>query len=266
MVELPRTSMVFKISGDSPFEYPVFTFSLKAEKAGYPMPADASGMVKTCTLQGAGAVDFGSISVEKPGVYTYTISQESVADAAWNCDTSVYELKIVVTQKDDGLSATKTLAKDGQQQDEAAFVNSYRLPASAAQPADASEGTSAQDEATFQERSVEVGPLTLEEEEALVEAEAKDDAQSMQSRQSGQASDASDMESQSTATEPQMRPQPAADGLATGEHASARTPVQATSENDPTLVSVIVTAAVAVISIAGVAAATFLRTRKKEQA
>lgn len=266
MVELPRTSMVFKISGDTPFEYPVFTFSLKADKAGSPMPADASGMVKTCTLQGAGAVDFGSVSVEKPGVYTYTISQEPVADAAWNCDTSVYELKIVVTQKDDGLSATKTLAKDGQQQDEAAFVNSYRLPANTAQPADASEETGAQDEAAFQDRSVEVGPLTLEEEEALVEAEAKDDAQSMQSGQSGQADEASASENQGSSTEPQMRPQPAADGLATGEHASARTPVQATPEADPTLVAVVVTAAVAAISIAGVAAATFLRTRKKEQA
>ncbi len=255
--------MVFKILGEAPFDYPVFTFSLKAGKAGYPMPADANGTVKTCTLQGAGSVDFGSVSIDKPGVYTYEISQESGADAAWSCDASVYELKIVVTQKDEGLSATKSLEKDGEQQDEVLFTNSYRSAAQgAAQMPDASDADAAQEEETLQDRSVEVGPLPPEEEEARAEAEEE-----IQDNKSGRAdsADAPSAAQDDAADSAQMRPQPAADGLATGEHAAARTPSPDAPDADPTRVAAIVAAAVAAISIAGVALATFLRTRKQKR-
>ncbi len=256
-VELPRASMVFKISGDSPFDYPVFTFSLKAQKTGCPMPADAGGTVKSCTLQGAGAVDFGSVSVEKPGVYTYTIFQEPAADAAWECDASVYELKIVVTQKDDGLQATKSLVKDGQQQDEAAFVNSYRPSAVAAQSAEGAGEAGVQDEPAAQEPSVEVGPLTLEEQEEISAPAGGGDAQS------GQPDEAPDAAGRDTAAEPQVRPQPAADGLGTDERAVARTSARDEPQDDPAFAAAAVTAAVTVISAAGVALATFIRTRKE---
>ena len=262
-VEVPRASMVFKISGDSPFEYPVFTFVLKADKTGYPMPADSGDVVKSCTLQGAGAVDFGAISVEKPGVYTYEISQEPVADAAWDCDASVYELKIVVVQKDDGLQATKTLTKDGQQQDEAVFTNSYNPSANAAaQTGNGSEEPGAQEEPAVQDRSVEVGPLTPEEEEAMSEAGEGGAAQSGQSGQEGNPSDAADGDA---AQGPQLRPQPAGDGLGATQAAAARTSPQASPDADPGLVAAVVAGAVAVVSVAGVALATFIRTKKKAQ-
>ena len=279
-IAVPQASMVFELRGQSPYEYPVFTFTLKAEKSSYPMPASASGSTMSCTLEGAGTVDFGSIDFTKAGVYTYKISQEAGKDPDWRYDTSVFHLKVVVSQGDDGLSAHQTLSKGSSSEtvESASFTNVYS-PASTAEapklgasdqaviaPADPQGSSDADgqgaagDEA---EGTADGGAAQGGQQEA---ADGQDGSGGQdgdaQKEDGGTGRDSSDADASAGAPQPSdMRPE--ADTVDPVEAPAVKQGFEPGAEN-PLLTAVIVAVAVVVVGIGGTAGMTWLRTRRPE--
>lgn len=126
-VSVPRMSMNFELRGENPYDYPVFTFQFAAEKSGYPMPNGTDESNVTQTLEGAGSIDFGSISFSKAGVYVYEISQLPCDSPAWRYDETYYQFKVVAVERDSGLSITTSLTNLTTQEacDTALFTNIY---------------------------------------------------------------------------------------------------------------------------------------------
>lgn len=72
-----------------------FTFQLKAEKEGLPLPEST-----TVTNNEDGKVNFGAISFDKIGTYNYTVEEKDVAEGSGiTKDSTVYNVQIAV--KDD---------------------------------------------------------------------------------------------------------------------------------------------------------------------
>ena len=114
------------IKGDIAAEnMPTFEFTLKADDAANPMPAEAAVGAKTVSIKGAGPTEFGKISFTAPGTYTYTITETKGGGSGWTNDTQTYTLKYEVKDKGDGtLSVTRTINDDAK--GEAVFTNEYK--------------------------------------------------------------------------------------------------------------------------------------------
>lgn len=98
-----------------------FTLTAKGNTAGIttPMPKDAIGGVvsKTATSEQR-TVDFGSISFEKTGTYTYTVQETAGDEDGITYDATAYKVEVVVTKATDASNklsaAVKYYGKDGQ--------------------------------------------------------------------------------------------------------------------------------------------------------
>lgn len=69
------------------------TFVLTADD-GCPMPSDSTGNTKEVTIDSNGSFDFGRITFDKPGTYTYTVSRKTVKTSQLKEDDSVYKCKV----------------------------------------------------------------------------------------------------------------------------------------------------------------------------
>lgn len=115
------------ISGDTPSTSASFIFYLKADDASTPMPSGSTDGVKVLTITGAGTGDFGNITFTQTGTYTYTVYERKGSLGGYTYDTTVYTMKIVVTQDSSGnLVATRTITNAaGTVQSGLTFVNEY---------------------------------------------------------------------------------------------------------------------------------------------
>jgi pilin isopeptide linkage protein/uncharacterized repeat protein (TIGR01451 family)/uncharacterized repeat protein (TIGR02543 family)/LPXTG-motif cell wall-anchored protein len=121
------------ITGDTPDTASTFNFTMTAADATDPMPADSSNGSKTVTRTGAGAVEFGEISYDKVGTYTYTISEANDGIDGYAYDTTVYTMTVEVINNAGTLEKTVTY-KDANgvaaADDTMTFTNVYTTPGS----------------------------------------------------------------------------------------------------------------------------------------
>ena len=115
------------ISGDTPSTSGTFVFYLKADDAAYPMPSGSTGGTAVLSITGAGTKDFGNITFTQAGTYTYTVYERKGSLGGYKYDTTVYTMKIVVTQDGSGtLTAARTITDSaGKTQSGLTFVNEY---------------------------------------------------------------------------------------------------------------------------------------------
>ncbi len=83
-----------------------------------PMPEGSVNGEKTVTIHGTGSAEFGGIIFEQPGVYTYTVTEDtsaSVTGGSMYWDDSEYTVTVTVSDldKDGTLEAVATYQKDG---------------------------------------------------------------------------------------------------------------------------------------------------------
>lgn len=118
-----------KLEG-SPLPSPAetYTIELKGED-GAPMPEGSADGVSVTTVTGAGTVTLPAISFERTGIYKYTISQAAGTNAKCAYDSTVYNLTVYITNKEDGtgIEATAVLYKnnEGDKLSAAVFTNVY---------------------------------------------------------------------------------------------------------------------------------------------
>ena len=105
-----------------------FTFVLKADDASYPMPDGASNGVLKVTVEGGGLYEFGTITYDAPGVYTYTMYEEAGKENGYTYDDTVYSVKVTVTSQNGNLSCVQEISSGGVAADSAIFVNRYIEP------------------------------------------------------------------------------------------------------------------------------------------
>jgi pilin isopeptide linkage protein/uncharacterized repeat protein (TIGR01451 family) len=96
-----------------------FSFTLTGDNHA-PMPKDAKNNTLTVKNDGA-SVDFGSITYDQAGTYTYTIKEEKGSLDGVHYDSSTKTVQVVVTDNGDGTLSAKV---DGAGSN-AAFTNTY---------------------------------------------------------------------------------------------------------------------------------------------
>ena len=110
-----------------------FTFCITA-KDHAPMPEGVTNRFLTLSLTGSGELSPGEIQYTEAGVYTYTVTETANNLDGWIYDASVYTVTVTVTEKekDEGLTATISILKNGEQAENIEFVNFYdrTLPSS----------------------------------------------------------------------------------------------------------------------------------------
>ncbi len=125
-----------KVTGYEGDAYPTFSFTMRAEDKASPMPEGSTSGSKTVLLEGPGKVEFGRITFDKPGTYTYRVWEKQLHVEGWTCDQTQFLLTYEVT--DDGKGqlvarlTVRPVAGDvtGDAVGEATFTNSYQKPGS----------------------------------------------------------------------------------------------------------------------------------------
>ena len=107
----------------------LFTFSLTAQNPANPMPSGSSNGVKTLTISGSGAGEFGTWVYDQPGVYIYTIAEVNSGLAGYTYDTTVYTITDTVTSSGGVLQLNRVVTNNLNNQVTAcAFLNTYVTP------------------------------------------------------------------------------------------------------------------------------------------
>lgn len=97
-----------------------------------PMPADSADGIKKVTVgddkageNGVAPIDFGEISYERTGIYTYTVTEENAGDTIKGVTYDGRTVNITVTVTDNGTGGlVAAVAKTGEAET-ASFVNTY---------------------------------------------------------------------------------------------------------------------------------------------
>ncbi len=99
-----------------------FDFWLQAVTPDAPMPATSA----VAHNNEKGEIVFGEITFKKAGVYNYTLREVNLNDDRYDCDESVYEVKITVTDNSEGLLSAKVeLIKNNMPSNEIVFNNGF---------------------------------------------------------------------------------------------------------------------------------------------
>lgn len=88
-----------RIIGDTPSSNETFTFVMKANGDGYPIPKGSRNGIKEATVIGAGSTEFGRMEFTEEGTYSYIISEKNTGAEGYTYDTDVYTLVFTVTLK-----------------------------------------------------------------------------------------------------------------------------------------------------------------------
>ena len=122
MVDPPVRKVVF----GNPKKDVKFTFQLKAQSPGQPMPAGSENGVKTITIVGSGEKEFGTWAYTKAGIYHYTVSEVNTGEAGYTYDAMVYTITDTVRESGGRLILDRALSKNSDQQaDVFLFINRY---------------------------------------------------------------------------------------------------------------------------------------------
>lgn len=122
---------VYKVVSGIPATTETFVFRLTALDNA-PMPIGSVSGVRIVTIAGAGNTTFGTITYTAVGDYRYTISEEAGTSGNYAYDSTVYDLTVQVTWKDQPggvLQAIMYLVRHGetQKQERAQFTNTVQL-------------------------------------------------------------------------------------------------------------------------------------------
>lgn len=117
------------LSGTLPSKAEEFLVKLSADNLSYPMPEGAEKGIYSMIVTGQDSKDFPTIYYSRVGIYTYTIYQEPGTNSKCTYDKSIYNLKVYVTNREDGkgLEATAVLYpyEGGDKLPAAVFNNVY---------------------------------------------------------------------------------------------------------------------------------------------
>lgn len=106
-----------------------YTVVLEAEKTSNPMPSGSQSGVYEKSRTGAGKIELDPIDYKKPGIYKYTLSQKAGSADRWTYDSSVYNIYVYATNKEDGsgLDVSAAIYKEGEEEKtgEIVFINEY---------------------------------------------------------------------------------------------------------------------------------------------
>lgn len=119
-VKIPVT---VELTGEAPYSEETYTIVLEAVD-GAPMPSESM-----LQITGDGTAEFSAITYSVPGVYEYTVTQQTGNNALGHYDATVYHVKVTVTNTQDGsgLSSTVVAYKndDTSKTDTIRFTNTY---------------------------------------------------------------------------------------------------------------------------------------------
>lgn len=125
------------ISGDTPTSKETFQFELSSqeEQEGMILPKDLQ-----ITISGEGQAEFEPITFTKAGVYEFEVYEVAGSNAAYTYDTSVWTVRVTVTDEDAKLQTKVEYLSDEQSNTECAeFENVYHEPKNPEKPDDTSD-------------------------------------------------------------------------------------------------------------------------------
>lgn len=131
--ELPEVVVpaTVSLSGTRPRPAEAFKVVMKADDTAYPMPEGAADGSYTLTITGEASAEFPAIVYDHVGVYTYTIYQQAGTNRKCTYDSTVYEMTVTITNKEDysGLEATAVIYANGEGNKLAGveFANEYEV-------------------------------------------------------------------------------------------------------------------------------------------
>ena len=117
-----------KIAGGNPAKDSTFRFTLTG-KDNAPMPEGSKDGVKSAAITGEGKADFGKITFDKAGTYTYKVAEENGNESSYNYDSTEYTLTYKVKDVKGELKAEQSITAGDKSADEMVFTNEY-APAS----------------------------------------------------------------------------------------------------------------------------------------
>ena len=117
-----------KITGGNPAKDSTFRFTLTG-KDNAPMPEGSKDGKKSTSVTGEGKADFGKITFDKAGTYTYKVAEENGNESSYNYDSNEYTLIYKVKDVKGELKAEQSITAGDKSADEMVFTNEY-APAS----------------------------------------------------------------------------------------------------------------------------------------
>ena len=117
-----------KIAGGNPAKDSTFRFTLTG-KDNAPMPEGSKDGKKSTSVTGEGKADFGKITFDKAGTYTYKVAEENGNESSYNYDSTEYTLVYKVKDVKGKLKAEQSITAGDKSADEMVFTNEY-APAS----------------------------------------------------------------------------------------------------------------------------------------
>lgn len=128
-VEIPVS---VALNGDIPQTAEEYTIIWKAKDDTMPMPEGSTDNVYTIKVTGANKAVLPAIVYSKTGIYEYTVWQEKGTNGNAAYDSTLYSVKVYVTNAEDGSGLESTVvayADDGATKlDDIVFNNSYKKP------------------------------------------------------------------------------------------------------------------------------------------
>ena len=103
-----------------------FTYELRANAEGNPMPEGSLYGVKTVKMKKSGRVNFGSIEFDHPEVYYYTMRETTSEWGNFKPDPTEYT--VILIANNDGQVQTVIQNNKGEKPDRAEFKNTYNTP------------------------------------------------------------------------------------------------------------------------------------------
>lgn len=117
------------IAGDTPTQNATFAFTLTAADATTPMPDGKTGGSVTASREGAGTASFGQIEFDRPGTYSYTVSEVQGTADGYGYDTTSYTMAVVVEAGENGvLTISSSYVGPSGPTDAMVFTNRYTAP------------------------------------------------------------------------------------------------------------------------------------------
>lgn len=131
---LAGTKVLTAVNSDKKLAANEFSFTAKPidNTTVAPTATTATNEAPTTAGSNTGAFNFGSLTFDAPGTYTYKVTEDVPQDAqggklnGYTYDGSVYTVTFTVTDNKQGkLEAARTITKDGAPKDSIVFTNSY---------------------------------------------------------------------------------------------------------------------------------------------
>lgn len=125
------------ISGDTPTSKETFQFELSSqeEQEGMILPEDMQ-----ITISGEGQAEFAPVTFTKAGVFEFEVYEVTGSNEAYTYDTSVWTVRVTVTDEDAQLQTTVEYLSEEQSNTEfAEFENVYHEPKNPEKPDDTSD-------------------------------------------------------------------------------------------------------------------------------